>query len=141
MAHRQSSAQRSLLARPPRASDVPRRQVAVRHPAPLDGSDDTRARRDLRAHILPLLPQGLFQQTARVLVDKTLTYISEGLPQDKRAEPWTMIGVAAVDLRAARAIGHSGARVERLRAWGGPGGAPGEVLAPWGGAGRSWGGG
>ena len=40
------------------------------------------------AHILPLLPQGLFQQTARVLVDKTLTYISEGLPQDKRAEPW-----------------------------------------------------
>ena len=40
------------------------------------------------AHILPVLPSGLFQQTAQVLVDKTLAYISEGLPQDKRAEPW-----------------------------------------------------
>ena len=40
------------------------------------------------AHILPVLPSGLFQQTAQVLVDKTLAYISEGLPQDRRAEPW-----------------------------------------------------
>ena len=40
------------------------------------------------AHILPALPSSLQMQTAQIIVDKTLAYLSEGLAVDARSEPW-----------------------------------------------------
>ena len=56
------------------------------------------------SNILPALPAGLKMQTLQIIVDKTLAYLSEGLAEDSRSEPWRSLHTRRGSFDAMRSL-------------------------------------